>query len=1615
MSESTGIKGWGLGLGIAGAFILSAFAGYSLYSDGESSDRSGGQLKAEIRATDQGTSDQNNTATAQVGEFRFRGVDIDTTRTDPRACFAFSQPLDGSRVIEDRAYVEVEPETPVSLEVEDRRLCLLGLDQEQTYEVTIRPGYTSLDGTELTQAVTQSVVFSPKPALVGFVGDGIILPRSNNATLGVRAVNVPATRLTLYRVNHRALFQTTPNDGETTLEGNWSWNGEAWSSRVQIHEEVIDTSGRTNETVEVAYSLESIIADQGAGAYIVDLKQDGAADDNRAASSWRWLYVTDLALTAYRSDDALSVTVRSIASAQTGADVKLALIARNNEVLAETVTDASGHARFPGAALKGQDNLAPKMVMAYADGDDFAALDLSRSPLDLTAYDVAGRDPGKATDAFLYTERGVYRPGETVHLMALIRDNVGEAKFDRDGSLALIKPDGSVYAEERVSPSAFAGALRKDWALPRSAPRGRWTATLDLDGLGEVGRVRFAVEDFIPEQLRLDLRTDDAPILSDDRRQVRVAADFLYGAKGAGLDAEVEARVQVDPKPFSDFEDYSFGDAVETYRERLINLGEGVTDDDGLYSATVDPAGEEYHSASPLRLFVTAGVAEPSGRYIRDSVFLPYRSRDLYVGFNPDFEGGYAPRGQEATINLIAVNGSGASVDADGSFTLIRERYDYDWYREDGRWRYRYDRRDQVVETGDLSLTANAPTRFSRRLDYGQYRLQVTTQAGVSSYQFGVGWRRSSGGTDAPDRIGLGLSQSSVRAGDTVTLTVNSPFEGTGELVLADRTVRQVQTIRIPEGASEITLPLGRSLQSDLYAMLSVYTPGVTEQPRRAVGLVHIPMDRSEQRLSVSLEAPDLIRPRTEQAVTVQVAGLGRDAGFITLAAVDSGILQITDYSPPDPEEYYFGKRALAIDVFDDYSRMLAPFFGPDRVGGDTLGGAGLAVVPTKTVSLFHGPIAVQNGKATVTLDIPDFQGELTLIAVAWSDLAVGSASTRMIVRDPVTSELSLPRFMAPGDTAVATVSVDNVEGEAGVYLTQLLREGQGIAEDQLELQMGQRGELKFPIEADALGIREYAINTSGPGFDVTRSYPLQTRSATMPVTRSRYVRIEPGQSHALDFFDDVADLLQATVNVSVSASFNAGLDPQPLLASLNRYPYGCTEQTVSTAMPLLLSEAVGSLPDFTARQRELEIQNAVDRLIARQGADGAIGLWRPDDGNASPYVQLYATDFLLRADEEGYAVPSSVTNRLMTATRRLTRLDGGSRLNLNYQFGLNLRAPDYDLRAAERAAYAQALLARHDRPNKSDLVYLHEQFADRIEDATSLAHLGSALSAIGLSERAQDSFAKALGQVGDTDENYYNTPVRNVAAILTLASNLTVAQESRLLTILSDADPASLNTHESAWVLRAIASRSQSGTPFAENADWASDGPSARLRDVTDGRAIENPHDAPVWLRITVTGQPSGPMVAESQGVQIEKALFSMDGRALDEAQLSRGQRAIIRLDVDPLVQRSAMWVVADLLPAGFEIETVLTPADARDNAVFSWLGELSGMDMTEARDDRFVASWRSDGFGEDTRRMAYIVRAVTEGDFVFPGAHVEDMYRPTRMATTAGGRLIITGAPNL
>ncbi len=1583
--------------------------------------------------------------------FAFLRYSSRTDETAPIACLEFSRTLKSKT--DYTPYVDVKGDKQIALDVDGSSLCIGGLTFGEAVEVTLKSGLPGAGRNHaLERDETFVVDFGDRPSYVGFKGDGVILPRIDADGVAIETVNVDALKISLSRVTDRALVFKEITSGFSAGRGEYYWQGgdtDPSDLAEQLWSGVVDVKSDTNQAKTTVFSIASAVERLEPGAYYIEVEETGAAGDDRPARAARWLIVTDLALTAYEGTDGLLVTARSIDTARIARDVRLDLIARNNEILKTERTDLVGQARFAAPLVRGVGPQSPRMVMAYDTNGDFAVLDLQRAPVDLSNHDINGRAASGAVESYIYTDRGIYRPGEKIQIVALLRDPSVASVANRAGSVKVYAPNGVEAGSFRFDNAQDAGAASYQFTLPKAAARGIWRIETHVDGLGVVGSERVSVEDFVPQRIALKLDADtNEPVKSGETRAITADVRFLYGAPGAGLNVEARARIERDPSPFPGFKGYSFGRHDESFREREFDLPDVTADGSGRAVLKLNPSEQYGESSFPLRLRTVVSAIEPGGRAVRDDVRIPYRTRDIYLGIEPLFDGS-ASMDEKARFKSVAINTDGEQVSGVVNWRLVRIDWDYDWYRTSGgEWRWRRTRNVIPVDEGQSELSANNPGEIiTRELDWGDYELVLTeeTSGAQASYGFWAGWGSGpQAGAEAPDRVRISAPDQPIEVGKKASYTILPPYAGEAEIVVANERIIETRTITLPEKGQKVDFNVTEEWGAGAYIMVSVYTPRdpvARPRPRRAVGVSHAPIDVSARTFEISLNAPSLIKPREKLKLELATEdGPRGEFVFATVAAVDEGILQLTKFSSPNPADFFFAKRKLGVELKDDYGRLLDPNQGAaakPRTGGDQIGGAGLSVVPTKTIALFSGIVPLgRDGTAEVELDIPDFNGELRLMAVAWSNTGLGAVAQPLTVRDDVPAQIILPRFLAPGDTAVATVTLDNVDGLPGQYDADVSN-GDSVKIEQpvvtAILKKGERADLGVEITAEKAGVTDIGLQVSGPNhFMVERDYDIEIRSPYLPLNRVTRVVLEPGESWTAPE-NVLAGFVPGSAELTVSAS-PLPMDAAALYESLSRYPYGCTEQTVSRAMPLLYAENMAKIAGIKADdQIRTRVQEAVSTILNRQGADGAIGLWRMGDRQASPWLGAYAVDFLARAKSQGYVVPQEALDKAYNALGHVA--ERKQMWSVGYEthvYTSRWNSDTEELLMSRSSAYAGYVLARAGKIDASRLRYIHDEQLKNTPSPLARAHIAAAMSFIGDNARTNSALNKAKEALGyENSGDYYQTRRRDLAGVLALAAEIGDTETVRALTdqVMEDLpEPDRLTTQEKGFLLlaanalssgatKAKLSLSGSASVVADNKLYvAHEADLLPIGNTTEGEEAStvqlpdftNAGDGQVWLTAVAHGAPVSAPPADSEGFLVRKELYSVNGTAVSASSVMQGDQIIVQLSVRPRDRQEHPIIVADLLPAGFEIEAILTPSTSGPYDGF--LDDLSYADIAEARDDRFIAS--VDVRDSEWAHFAYVVRAVTPGDFAMPGVVVEDMYRPTVFGRTQAGRVTIRPA---
>lgn len=1544
-----------------------------------------------------------------VGKYGFRIVDSEVTSdtAEPSICATFSEPL--IRVGADYApYVRL-PDDRLAVTSSGDQICVRGVSHGGRYTVTFRSGLPAESGETLFKDISLTLYVRDRTPSVRFPGRAYVLPRTANAGLPIETVNLDVVDLKLRHISDRNLLRAIQDSYfgrplSRYQEGRFSQEvaEDIWSG-------VAEVENTLNTDMITRLPMGEIIDDLPAGIYALSADVPDA-DPYDSAPATQWFVLSDIGLTTLKGSDGLHVFARGLGDAAPQEGLTVTLLSRANRVLATATTDDAGHALFGPGLVRGTAGAAPALVMAEAGDRDLAFLSLTDPAFDLSDRGVEGREPSGPLDVFLATDRGAYRAGDTIHATALVRDSQVRGVSDLPVTAILTRPDGVEYARH-VSAAGSAGGHVFALPLSSSVPRGTWRVDIhgDVDAPA-LASSKVLVEDFIPERIDFDLNLPEGPILPTDPPLLKVEVAYLFGAPGADLPIEGDLLLKAR-RTLTEFPGYRFGQYDVSASTQYGGLGgEVVTDAMGLASVDL-PLPDLELTDRPHEAELIVRVAEGSGRPVERRIRRAVASPGAMIGIKPLFEE-VVPEGTEASFEIIAVGPDLGRVEMPVRWSLNRVSTRYQWYQLYGQWDWEPVTTRSEVASGTAMLGAES-VKVTAPVDWGRYELVVERVDGdylAASQDFYAGWYAPADASETPDTLELSLDKPGYRSGDTAYLRMVPRYAGTALVTVMSNRVIAMQAVEVSEGENMIPLEVTDEWGAGAYVTASVIRPvdlAGGQTPARALGLSYAKVDPGARALTVAIETDAESDPRGPLPATVRVEGVAPgETAFVTVAAVDVGILNLTGFKSPDPQDHYFGQRRLGMEIRDIYGRLIdgqSGAMGRLRSGGDALANSSLGDPPVseELVAYFSGLVELdETGHAKVSFDIPEFNGTVRLMAVAWSPTAVGQAEAEVLVRDPVVVTASLPRFLAPGDSSRMLLEIVHAEGPAGDMALDLSALGlamntTGLPET-VTLVDGGSVKLAVPITARSVGDHSITVALTTPdGKRLEKRLALGVRINDPAISATRRLSLAPRETFTLD--ENVfAGLRRPTAEVLVSAGPLARFDVPGLIATLQRYPYGCTEQVTSRAMPLLyLSSVIEAMELDDLPQIQERIEQSIERILTRQASNGAFGLWYPDTGDL--WLDAYVSDFLSRARAQGYHVPE----RAFTAA-----LD-----NLRNEIAY---AADFDT-GGEDLAYALMVLAREGHASVGDLRYYADEKAEAFGSALAQAQLGAALAHYGDQVRADSMFAHAAerisGQMRDEPSYWradYGTNLRDAAGLLALAvESGSNAIDRNLLTARIGGTVREMSTQEKSWALLAahamVRDTSVSGLALD---DEPVPGPFVRRvkASALQPMRLTNTTDLPTDITLTTIGVPEVAEPAGGYGYDIERSYYTMDGQ-LVSGPVTIGDRLVVVLTVRPAERTGARLMVDDPLPAGLEIDNpnLLRSGDIR---ALDWL-DTDTARHAEFRSDRFLAAidWQSSG----ALRLAYMVRAVSPGDFHHPAALVEDMYRPQYRAYTDTKWLIV------
>ncbi|HBC8644878.1 TPA: alpha-2-macroglobulin family protein [Citrobacter koseri] len=1530
-----------------------------------------------------------------------------------------------------------------------KELRLRHLEPNRDLVVSVERDLTALNKTAFGRAYEKTITTRDVQPSVGFASRGSLLPGKVVEGLPVMALNVNEVDVNFFRVKPESLAAFVSQWEYRNALSNWESDNLLKMADL-VYTGRFDLNPARNTREKRLLPLSDIKPLQQAGVYIAVMNQAGHYNYSNPATLFT---LSDIGVSAHRYHNRLDIFTQSLENGAAQQGVEVALLDEKGQTLAQAASDAQGHVQL-------ENSQQAALLLARKDGQT-TLLDLKLPALDLAEFAIAGA-PGYSKQFFMFGPRDLYRPGETVILNGLLRDSDGKTLPDQPVKLEVVKPDGQVLRTVVSQPEN--GLYRFTYPLDSGAPTGMWHIRANT-GDNQPRMWDFHVEDFMPERMALNLSAQKTPLAPSEEVTFSVVGYYLYGAPANGNTLQGQLFLRPQREAVQALPGFQFGDIAEENLSRSLDEVQLTLDENGRGDVSANSQWQEAHS--PLQVILQASLLESGGRPVTRRAEQAIWPADTLPGIRPQFasKAVYDYR-TDATVNQPIVDEGGNAAfdivyaDAQGNkkaasglqVRLIRERRDYYWnWSESEGWQSQFDQKDLVEGEQTLDLSADETGKVSFPVDWGSYRLEVKApNDAISSVRFwaGYSWQDNSDGSGAarPDRVTLKLDKPTYRPGDTIKLHVAAPVAGKGyAMVESSDGPLWWQEIDVPAEGLDLSIPVDKAWnRHDLYLSALVVRPGDKSRsatPKRAVGLLHLPLGDENRRLDLTLESPAKMRPNQPLTVNVKASAKHGETPKqinVLLSAVDSGVLNITDYVTPDPWQAFFGQKRYGADIYDIYGQVIE---GQGRLATLRFGGDGDELKRGGKPPVNHVNIVAQQalpvtlneqGEGSVTLPIGDFNGELRVMAQTWTAEDFGSSESKVIVAAPVIAELNQPRFMAGGDTSRLTLDVTNLTDKPQTLTIELAASGLLELVSQqpapVNLAPGVRTTLFIPVRAkEGFGEGELQATLTGlnlPGETLPaqhKQWKIGVRPAWPAQTVNSGTVLQAGETwHApaqnLENFSPVT--LQGQLLLSGKPSLNLAR----YIRELKAYPYGCLEQTASGLFPSLYTnaaqlKALGIAGD-TDEKRRAAVDTGISRMLQMQRDNGGFALW-DNNGPEEYWLTAYAMDFLVRAGEQGYSVPADAINR---GNERLLRYlqDPGM---------MSVRYSD-DTQASKFAvqAYAGLVLARQ---QKAPLGALREIWERRSQAASGLPllQLGIALKNMGDAGRSEQALTLALNTPRRDAQQWmadYGSPLRDNALMLSLLEENKLQPEAQntLLTTLSEQAFGQrwLSTQESnALFLAARTLQDLPGTWQAQTslADQPLTGDKAQTRNLDVDRLsalqVTNSGDQPLWLRLDSSGYPQTAPVPASNVLHIERQILGTDGQSKSLSSLRSGELVLVWLEVKAS-QNVPDALVVDLLPAGLELENqnlANSSASLQDSGseVQNLLNQMQQADIQhmEFRDDRFVAAVAVNQGQPVT--LVYLARAVTPGTYQVPVPQVESMYVPQWRATgSTEGLLIVT-----
>lgn len=1211
--------------------------------------------------------------------------------------------------------------------INDRAICLTGLDFGTDYTAKINVGLKSKNGLRVNENIKQSFRTVDAQESINFLPGNVISANSDQKGVMVESVNINNFRATLFKISTRDLASY---EGKTTstFEYNWDTKDYLRNHGSLISSQVYQLAPKPNQKTFTIVDLKKLAnskLDSGIYALIItkydknycqneESCMEDLFDYNSDFMFTKSIIISDLGVTSYKTNNSIAVAVRSLTNSKPLKNVKASLISASNEVLETVVTDENGYAIFSKNAVQGKYSQEPILIQTTRN-NDFFSLDLRESSLFIDGIKNTIPAPLNSNfSVYAYTNRTLVRPGEKIYYEAIVRKNDLKAADLKALKLKIYRPDGVLYLEKTLN-NPVSGAFDYEFELPMAANLGLWNIKLGLDNRNIISSIDFNVDNFKPSTIMAKFANNDDII--NLKNPVNVKVKYTYDAPAQSIPVNGYYEVAPDNHPFDKYKDYYFGanDSNIDKLKKLTYFPALTSDSSGIVKLPFEDIDSQNY---PQKVNISLDLLDPNSKFLslNHNYKLPFEKKAVGVKV-----GGLDPIKNTSEFNVILTDHKGKLYDGEVSYKISKHNISYQFGFKNGRWNYLTNEYFTPVVAGTISATEKNATKFDYPLDNGCYVIELRYGDVLTSANFNVGWTDSD--TTHPERFDLYADKPSYNANDNVKLEFVSYYDGFADLLLGDDTKPIMKHFEIKKGQNKLSLQLPKNFVKGSYALLSTYADVNSKYfgSKRAIGVVYLGVNHDDNLLKISAEVPQKIKPNSDLTIKVKVANAD-DNTYITTNLVDNGILSINGQKAASPDKYFYGKPEFTTKIHDVYAYLLQ---GLDRKGqgyGDesmanAMAPQSLSNILDKLLSFYTPKIKVVNGEAEVTYKLKDLNTTATLMISGWSKDKVGSYSQNVVVKDIAVSKLNTPYYMHSGDTLSPTFSITNTLNKEQSYKYKISCDKPLVCNQEGDLAVAANSEngITIPLTSKNEGSGVIHIDVKGDNYSYETTQNIEVLSPMLKIAENKLIVLEPNVKQKVDFKHNYIDGTKVTVSYGESPF-------KPTKESLNDLleQADCCDFYDSASIGLAALNA-RQLSEFTAQEKQnidLAIAKSVAKVQSMIGPNGNLSTYF-NDYRENSYAIAYAALFLFDADKAGFNVNKSILGIL---EQNLMQIQNSSNNN--------------------NAALALYVLAKNGVNVKATLTYKVDNLGNAEDENKGI--------------ESYANYANALGLYGDTERQEY-------------------------------------------------------------------------------------------------------------------------------------------------------------------------------------------------------------------------------------------------------------------